>query len=109
MLTSFCSAMIPLPRTEQQFVAGFVVGATAVQVVLKFIAPLLHDADSGQCCRIPKRAESTAKHVPGKLAHQVYVFTAAKSFVETVQHLSQPGRSFAAGNAPAAGFMGVKV
>src|ERR1700684_4583274 len=86
---------------------GTVVGAFAVEMVLKFVPPLLHDADGWQRRGVAQRAESTPQHILGQLVDQRDVFFAAQAFMEAVEHLFQPGGAFAAGNAPAAGLVSV--
>src|SRR5579859_6155959 len=78
-------------------------------MILKFVSPLLHDADGGQRSGVTERAEGAAEHVLRKLSDQVNVFAAAKARVEAFQHFAEPRCSLAAGNAPAAGLVRVKV
>src|SRR5260370_28190923 len=78
-------------------------------MLLKFVAPLLHDADSRQRRGVAKRAERAAQHILGEIAYEIDIFGAAIACVKTVQHFAQPGGAFAAGDAPAAGFVRIKV
>src|SRR5579859_2531141 len=78
-------------------------------MIFEFVPPLLHDADGRQCGGIAERAESAAQHVLGKFADHVDVFGAAKPGMEALEHFAEPGGSFAARDAPAAGFMRVKM
>jgi len=83
--------------------------AFPVQMVFKFVAPFLDDADGGQSRGIAERAESAPEHIFRKLVNQRDIFRATAAFVEAVEHLTQPGGAFAARNAPAAGFVRVKM
>src|SRR5271156_2707049 len=94
--------------SSQNHFRGFV-RAFPVQMVLKFAAPFLDDADGGQRRRVAERAESAPEHIFRELVNQWDVFRAAAALVETVQHFAQPGGAFAARNAPAAGFVRVKM
>src|SRR6516225_6392235 len=78
-------------------------------MIFKLVAKLFHDADGGHGCGVAERTKCAAQHVRGKIADKADVFRPAVARVKTVQSLLQPGGSFAAGNAPAAGFMGVEV
>ncbi len=78
-------------------------------MIFKFVAPFLHDADGRQRRGIAERAESAPEHIFRKLVNQRNIFRAAAALVEAVEHFAQPGGAFAAGNAPAAGFVRVKM
>src|ERR1700683_3381044 len=88
---------------------GGLVGALAVEMILELIAPFLDDADRGQRGRVAERAEGAPENVLRKLGDQRNVFLAAGTCVEPVEHFLEPGGAFAAGNAPAAGFMRVEM
>src|SRR5271154_3783867 len=94
--------------SSQNHFRGFV-RAFPVQMVFKFVAPFLDDADGRQSRGIAERAESAPEHIFGKLVDQRNIFGAAPSLVETVEHFAQPGGAFAAGNAPAAGLVRIEV
>src|SRR5271170_5385738 len=78
-------------------------------MIFEFVAPFLDDADGRQSRGIAERAESAPEHIFRKLVDQWNIFGAAAALVETVEHLAQPGGAFAAGNAPAAGFVRIEV
>src|SRR5262245_32873452 len=78
-------------------------------MVFKLAAEFLHDADGRHRGGVAERAEGAAQHVLRELAHHVDVFGTAEARVEALQHFAQPNGSFAAGNAPAAGFVRVEV
>src|SRR5215831_9747764 len=77
-------------------------------MVLELVTEFLHDTDGGHRGGV-KRAEGAAEHVFGELSDQIDVFGAAQAGVETLEHFVEPASAFAAGNAPAAGFVRVKV
>src|SRR5215472_1800115 len=106
--TSFVSAIGSLPQADHRF-GSFVVSAASLQVIFEFVAEFLHDADGGHRGGVAERAEGAAEHVLGELADQVDVFRAAEAGVEALQHSIEPVRAFAAGDAPAAGFVRVEV
>src|SRR6266404_7452859 len=78
-------------------------------MLLKFVAPFLHDADGGQSGGVAKRAEGAAQHIFSEVADQIDIFRASKASVEALEHLAQPCCAFAAGDAPAAGFVRVEM
>ena len=78
-------------------------------MIFKFIAPLFDDADRRHRGSIAKRAKRAPEHVLRKLVNQWNIFRASAALVEAVEHLAQPGGAFAAGNAPAAGFVRVEM
>src|SRR5262249_27492832 len=97
-----------LSRAEQDF-RGFVVGAASLQMVRKLVAEFLHDADGGHRRGITERTEGAAQHVIRKVADQVDILSAAQAGVKSLQHFVEPACSFAARDAPAAGFVRVEV
>src|SRR6202050_5606354 len=99
-VTCFCSAMRFLVGSQNHFRG--LVRAFPVQMVFKFVAPLLDDADGGQSRGIAQWAECAPEHIFRKLVNQRNIFRAAAALVETVQHLAQPSGAFAARGAPAA-------
>src|SRR5271170_405479 len=94
--------------SSQNHLRGFI-SAFPVEVVFKFVAPFLDDADGGQSRGIAERAESAPEHIFRKLVDQRNIFRASAAVVEAVQQFAQPGGAFAAGDAPAAGFVRVKM
>src|SRR5260370_8105110 len=78
-------------------------------MLLEFFAPLLHDADGGQRRGVAERAEGAAQHIFGEVADEVDVFRTPETSVKTIEHLAQPSGAFAAGDAPAAGFVRVEM
>ena len=89
--------------------AALVARTFPLEMILKLVPPLLHDADRGQRRGVAERAERAPEHVLRKLVDQRDVFLAAAALVEAVEHLAQPRGAFAAGNAPAAGFVRVEM
>src|SRR5580704_7442693 len=96
-VTCLCSAMRFLVSSQNHF-RGFV-RAFPVQMVFEFVAPFFNDADGRQRRGIAERAEGAPEHIFRKLVNQWDIFRAAAAFVETVEHLAQPGGAFTAGNA----------
>src|SRR5580704_3311556 len=96
-----------LPGTDQ-CIGGFV-GAASLQVIFEFATEFLDDADGGHGCGVAQRAECPSKHVFREFADGSNVLRATVTGVKALQHLAQPGGAFAAGNAPAAGFMRVEM
>src|SRR6516162_6559764 len=78
-------------------------------MVFELVAEFGDDADSGHCGGVAERAEGASEHVLGKLADQVNVFGASEAGMEAIEHLLEPGGALTAGDAPAAGFVGVKM
>src|SRR5260370_16031152 len=78
-------------------------------MLLEFVAPLLHDADGRQRGGIAERAERAPQHILGEVADKVDIFGTPEAGMEAIEHLAQPGGPFAAGNAPAAGFVRVEM
>src|SRR5262249_26956449 len=82
-VTNFCSAMtLARPHGYKRF--RRFVRAAPVQVIFKFVAPLLHDADSRQSGGIAERAEGAAEHIFRQVAHEIDVFRAAEAGVEAL-------------------------
>ena len=53
---------------------GVLIGTFSLEMILKFVAPLFHDADRRQRRGVAKRAETAAEYVLRKLADQIDVF-----------------------------------
>src|SRR2546430_11782690 len=78
-------------------------------MIFKLVAPFFHDADGRHRCGVTEGAERAAQHVFRKVSDEVDVLFATETGVKALEGLAQPGGPFAAGDAPAAGFMGVEV
>src|ERR1700733_6592193 len=85
------------------------VGALAVEMIFELVAPFLDDADRGQRGGVAERAEGAPEHVFRQLVDQRNVFLSAGTCVEAVEHFLEPRRAFAAGDAPAAGFVRIEM
>src|SRR5271156_2705482 len=83
-------------------------GFVACDVVFKLFAALLKEGDGGHGCCATERAEGAAQHVFGEILNVVDVLLIASAVVDAGEGLLDPVRAFAAGNAPAAGFVLVK-
>src|SRR6202035_1848226 len=81
----------------------------AFQMVFKFLAELFHKRYRGHRGRVTERTKRTAKHVFRQVLHVVDVLLHAATIVEPDQRLLQPIGPFAAGNAPAAALVLVKL
>src|SRR5665213_410723 len=73
------------------------------------MSPFLNNADRGHGSGVAQRTERAAEHAFCEITDHRDVFRGAEARMETVQHLAQPARAFTAGNAPAAGFVRVKM
>ena len=79
--------------------------ALAFDVVFKLFAELLDEAERGHRRGVAERAEGAAHHVLGEVLDVVDVFLRAAAVVDAGERLLDPVRAFAAGDAPAAGFV----
>jgi hypothetical protein len=77
----------------------------AVQVVFELFAELLHKAKRGHGCCVAQWAEGAAHHVFREVLNVVDIFGNAEAGVETGERFFEPVRTFAAGDAPAAGLV----
>src|SRR6266478_9342930 len=80
-LSDLCSS------THHKRFGGFK-GTAPVQMLLEFVAPLLHDADGGQRRGVAERAEGAAQHIFGEVADEVDVFRTPETSVKTIEHLA---------------------
>src|SRR6516162_257 len=78
-------------------------------MVFEFVAELGHDANRWHSRCVAERAEGAAQHIFRKLADHIYIFRAAEPVVEAIEHFAQPSGAFAAGNAPATGFVSIEM
>src|ERR1700733_11081792 len=83
-------------------------GLVACDVVFKLFAELLDEGDGGHGCCVSERTEGAAQHVFGKILNVVDVLLAPAAIVDAGECFLDPICAFAAGNAPATGFMLVK-
>src|SRR5437660_7021768 len=81
----------------------------AFQVLFELSAELLYECDRRHCCRIAQRAECPSQHVLREVLHVVDVLLQTAASMEPDQSLLQPVRPFAAGDAPPAAFMLIKL
>src|SRR5579885_784648 len=99
------SAMERLSRHHE--LAGLLVRAgLAVQMVLELVVKLLHNRHRGHGRGVAQRAEGPAEHVLGQVADQRDIAPLAHAVVEALEQFADPGSALAAGNAPAAAFVG---
>ena len=63
-------------------------GTASRQMLFKFVAPFLHDADRRQRRRVTERTERAAQHVLGEVTNDVDVLRAAVTGMEALQPLS---------------------
>src|SRR3954452_21802986 len=75
----------------------------------KLTAPLVHNRDCGDGCRIAQWAEGSTTHVLGKVLYVVNVFSQAGTIMEEGESFLEPVSPFTAGNTPAAAFMLVEL
>src|SRR6266481_4076534 len=81
----------------------------AVQMILKLLPKLLDERHGRHGRGITQRAERPAQHVFRQVVHVVDIFFHAAARVKANQCLFQPVRTFAAGDAPAATLVLVKL
>src|SRR6185503_19229310 len=97
-----------LSSCHHQLRCSFIRARFSKQVRFKLVAKFFHDGDGGQRRGIAQRAERPPQHVLREIADQDDIVALAEPVVKTLQDLSQPRGSFAAGNAPAAALVGVE-
>src|ERR1700722_7274237 len=78
-------------------------------MIFEFVLPFFDDADGRHGSGVAERAKRAAEQILCEFAEQRDIFGAPFAAVETVEHTAHPGGAFAAGNAPAAGFVGVEM
>src|SRR5580658_10951332 len=88
---------------------GGMVGALAVEMIFELVAPFLDDAHRGQRGGVSERAEGAPENVLRKLGDQRNIFLSAGTCVEPVEQFLEPRGAFAAGDAPAAGFVRIEM
>src|SRR5437763_16163940 len=77
-------------------------GLVPGDVVFKFFAELLHEAECRHCGSIAQRAERSAHHVFRQVLDVIDIFLRTAAVVHAGQGLLDPVRALAAWNAPAA-------
>src|SRR3984957_10118601 len=87
----------------------FIRARPAFQMILKFLAELFHERYRRHRRRITQRTKRPAQHVLREILHVIDIFFHAAAAMESSQCLLQPIRAFAAGDAPSATFMLVKL
>src|SRR3954452_15667932 len=81
----------------------------AFQVVLKFFSEFFYEGDRRHRRGVAQRAEGAAQHVFCEILHVVDIFHHSTAGMKTDERLLQPVRSLAAGNAPSAAFVLIKL
>src|SRR3974377_515661 len=92
-----------------QLVRFLVRARLSVEMIFKFFPVLLHVRNDGHRCRIAQRAKRPPQHVFRQILQVVDVLGHAAPRVKASERLLDPVCFFAAGNAPSAAFVLVKI
>src|SRR5260221_12277214 len=88
---------------------GLVRTGLAVQVIFKFLTPLLYDGHGRDSSRVAQRTEGASQHVLRKIINVVNVAFLAAAGVKARKSLLQPVCTFTAGDTPSTAFMLVEL
>src|SRR3972149_11949002 len=80
-----------------------------VDVILEFIAEMLHETSPRQCRRISQGADRAPHDVPGDVGKQIQILLTPAAGLDPVHHAIHPPCAFPARRALAAGLFEVEI